>query len=89
MFAGCAVFAWALRLRLPAAEAACGSPEREAGCLCDDRLAGRRPRHRPVSAGAAARDRGEKGKRKFFWTALIVLTIRIVGNRVMACKMSQ
>ena len=23
--------AWALRLRLPAAEAACGSPEREAG----------------------------------------------------------
>ena len=30
-FAGCAVFAWALCLRLPAAEAACRSLEREAG----------------------------------------------------------
>jgi hypothetical protein len=30
-FAGCAVFAWALCLRLPSAEAACRSPEREAG----------------------------------------------------------
>ena len=42
-FAGCAVFVWALRLRLSAVEAVCGSPEREAGCMCDDRLAGRRP----------------------------------------------
>ena len=30
-FAGCAVFVWALRLRLSAVEAVCGSPEREAG----------------------------------------------------------
>jgi hypothetical protein len=33
-FAGCVVFAWALRLRLPAAEAACGSAERESGVAC-------------------------------------------------------
>ena len=37
------MFAWALRLRSSAVEAVCGSPEREAGCLCDDRLVGRRP----------------------------------------------
>src|ERR1700691_2786678 len=46
-------------------------------------------RCRPVPAGAAARGHGKYRKRKFFRTVLTVLTKRIVGIRVMACKMSQ
>jgi len=48
-FAGCAVFAWALRLRLSVVEAVCGWPERGSGFfLCDDQLAGRRPGRTPA-----------------------------------------
>jgi hypothetical protein len=50
------------------------------GCLSDDRLAGRRP----APPGAH-----EHWKENFFWTVLAVLTRKIVGDKFVACKMSQ
>ena len=60
-FAGCAVFVWALRLRLSAVEAVCDSPEGEAGLSVTTGWQGG-ARRRPVPAEAAARDHDERGK---------------------------
>jgi hypothetical protein len=40
-------------------------------------------------AGAAVRDHGERRKETFLQTVFAVLTIKIVGDRVTACKTSQ
>ena len=59
--AGCAVLAWALRLRWPAAEAPCGSPEREAGLPVNfDTLAGVTGRHHQVNHSEVVRLRHAK-----------------------------